>query len=146
MVEEVGFVTAYCFKYSPRPHTPALKLGDDVSEELKSERLERLFAVVDALQLRHLQSLAGTRSRVLIEGPSKIGRGRFTGRSERHEIVHVDAPDGVDLTGMMLDVRISHANTRSLAGEIIGDLPQAALPPVVASRKKTTLRLPVVGP
>jgi tRNA-2-methylthio-N6-dimethylallyladenosine synthase len=146
LVEEVGFVTAFCFKYSPRPHTPALKLGDDITEEQKSERLERLFEVVDRLQVRHLQGLAGTRARVLVEGPSKIGRGRFTGRTERHEIVHVDAPEGVDLTGRMLDVRITHANNRSLAGEIIGDLPDAPMPQVAAPRKKPALRLPIVEP
>jgi tRNA-2-methylthio-N6-dimethylallyladenosine synthase len=146
LVEEVGFVAAFCFKYSPRPHTPALKLGDDVSEEEKSARLERLFEVVDRVQARHLRGLAGTRARVLIEGPSKIGRGRFTGRTERHEIVHVDAPEGVDLTGRMLDVRITQANNRSLAGEIVGDVPGAPWPGVMAPRKKPALRLPIVGP
>jgi tRNA-2-methylthio-N6-dimethylallyladenosine synthase len=152
MVEEVGFVAAFCFKYSPRPHTPALKLEDDVSEEEKSARLDRLFEVVDRVQLRHLRGLVGTRTRVLIEGPSKIGgligtatalRGgtrRFTGRSERHEIVHVDAPDGRDLSGCMLDVRITEANKRSLVAEIIG---MSAVPAAPVGRR--TLHLPILG-
>src|SRR4029078_5084868 len=73
LVDEVGFVAAFCFKYSPRPHTPALKLYDDVSEDEKGARLDRLFEVVDRVQLRHLQGLVGPRTRVLIEGPRKIG-------------------------------------------------------------------------
>jgi tRNA-2-methylthio-N6-dimethylallyladenosine synthase len=122
LVEEVGFSTAFGFKYSPRPHTPALKLGDDIAEEVKTERLARLFEVVDRLQQRHLSSLVGTRTRVLIEGPSKIGGSRFAGRSDRHEIVHIDAPAGCDLTGSLLDVRIVIANKRSLIGECEGEL------------------------
>jgi tRNA A37 methylthiotransferase MiaB len=50
-----------------------LKLGDDVPEEVKAERLARLFERVDAIQQRHLQSLLGTRTRVLFEGASKSG-------------------------------------------------------------------------
>ena len=44
LVREVGFVSLFGFKYSPRPHTPALRLADDVPEDVKSERLARLFA------------------------------------------------------------------------------------------------------
>jgi tRNA-2-methylthio-N6-dimethylallyladenosine synthase len=141
LVEEVGFVAAFCFKYSPRPHTPALKLEDDVSDELKSERLDRLFEVVDRVQQRHLAALVGTRTRVLIEGASKIGSRRFAGRSDRHEIVHVDSPDGRDLTGSLLEVRITSANKRSLVGDILSGLPDAA----AASSGRRALHLPIVG-
>jgi tRNA-2-methylthio-N6-dimethylallyladenosine synthase len=144
LVEEAGFVAAFGFKYSPRPQTPALKLGDDVPEEVKSERLERLFAVVDRLQLRHLESLVGTRTRVLIEGPSKSQGGsaatRFTGRSDRHEIVHVEIEAGQDPTGALLEVEIAEANKRSLLGRV---LPGQTLrrPPIA----RGALRLPVMA-
>jgi tRNA-2-methylthio-N6-dimethylallyladenosine synthase len=161
LVEEVGFAAAFGFKYSPRPHTPALKLGDDVSDELKTERLGRLFELVDRLQRRHLESLVGTRTRVLIEGPSKSMPGadsqpeavsswadepaavRFVGRSDRHEIVHVDGPRGSVLAGLLLDVRIKQAYKRSLAGEIIGALPEQAK---VRGRERAPLHLPIVSP
>jgi tRNA-2-methylthio-N6-dimethylallyladenosine synthase len=127
LVDEVSFVSAFGFKYSPRPHTPALKLADDVPEEVKSERLSRLFERCDVIQQRHLRGLLGARVRVLFEGPSKTtpdGEGgsvgpAFTGRTERHEIVHVQAPAGVDLTGQLLDVEITVANKRSLLGRLI---------------------------
>jgi tRNA-2-methylthio-N6-dimethylallyladenosine synthase len=133
LVEEADFVSVFGFKYSPRPHTPALKLGDDVPESVKSERLERLFALADVLQQRHLAALVGTHTKVLVEGPSRgarePGTTRFAGRSERHEIVHFDVPTGLDPTGLLVDVEIVEANKRSLYGRALSptsDLPRAA--------------------
>jgi len=157
LVDEVGFVTAFGFKYSPRPHTPALKLGDDVPEPVKAERLSRLFEHVDRHQLRHLRALVGTRTRVLFEGASKSGPhghaapgapalAAFVGRSERHEIVHVHAPADCDLSGQLLEVEIVEANKRSLLGKIVGEPPVAARR--LASRGPggaSTKRLPVVS-
>jgi tRNA-2-methylthio-N6-dimethylallyladenosine synthase len=154
LVEEVGFAAAFGFKYSPRPHTPARKLDDDVSEEVKTERLARLFARCEELQQSHLRSLVGTYTRVLIEGPSPrveapLPHGaqsetRFAGYSDRHEIVHVDAPAGYDLTGCMLDVHITQANKRSLLGQTVGGLP-ARTPSPARAGTKAGMRLPVVA-
>jgi tRNA-2-methylthio-N6-dimethylallyladenosine synthase len=124
LVREVGFVAAFCFKYSPRPYTPALRLGDDVSEEVKDERLARLFEVVEAQQSAHLGRLVGTRQQVLVEGPSK--NGRFTGRTGRSEIVHLAVPEGTDPTGTIVEVLIERANRHSLAGSVGGAV---AVPP-----------------
>lgn len=153
LVEEVGFVSAFCFKYSPRPYTPALKLGDDVSEEVKSERLSRLFEQVERQQQAHLDALVGTRTRVLFEGPSKqspvaelpaAATARFSGRSDRHDIVHVDVPAGFDLTGHVLEARITHANRHSLVGELTAAPPEEARAPAVEELAGRT-RLPVLG-
>ncbi len=119
LVSEVGFVAAFAFKYSPRPYTPALKLGDDVPDEVKDTRLAQLFAQVEVQQSAHLASLVGTRQQVLVEGPDRDG-GRFTGRSGRHEIVHVEPPAGVDPTGRLVDVDIALANRHSLVGVMDG--------------------------
>ncbi len=139
LVEEVGFATAFAFMYSPRPHTPALQLGDDVPDAVKSERIARLFEVVDRQQRAHLDSLVGTRTRVLIEGRGKDGRA--FGRSDRHEIVHVDAAPGVDCAGLVVDVSIVAANKRSLAGVIEGGLPAQR----AGRRAVSALHLPVVA-
>src|SRR5215468_11596563 len=85
LVREVGFVSGYAFKFSPRPHTPALKLADDVPEEAKSERLARLLELLGEQQRAHLGRLVGTTQKVLVEGQSKSGTS-FEGRSERNEI------------------------------------------------------------
>ena len=56
LVREVGFTSLFGFKYSPRPLTPALRLKEDVSEEVKSERLARLFETAEELGAAHLVS------------------------------------------------------------------------------------------
>ena len=136
LVRAAGFTAAFAFKYSPRPFTPALKLGDDVPEAVKDERLQRLFAVVGEQQRAHLDGLVGSRQRVLVEGPSRDGV-RFQGRTHRNEIVHIAGPEGVDLTGQLVDVTIEHANNHSLMGLAEGVVPAAPAP-----RRK---RLPVLG-
>jgi tRNA-2-methylthio-N6-dimethylallyladenosine synthase len=147
LTREVEFSSVFAFKYSPRPHTPALKLGDTVPEEVKSERLARLFEVVDELQSKHLQSLLGQRTEVLIEGPSKT-TARFTGRSERHEIVHVEGAPGVDISGQLLRVHITHANKRSLVGtaeDLVARGPLPPLPlPAPERAAKSVVRLPLM--
>jgi tRNA-2-methylthio-N6-dimethylallyladenosine synthase len=141
LVQELGFVSLFGFKYSPRPHTPALRLGDDVPEDVKSERLARLFETSNAMGAAHLAALVGTRQRVLVEGPSKSEKGnlssdRVQGRTERSEIVHIDAPGASALVGQVVDVEITRANKHSLAG-----LPLHAVAP--ARRVAPPCRLPL---
>jgi tRNA-2-methylthio-N6-dimethylallyladenosine synthase len=114
-----------------------------VPEAVKSERLDRLFTVVDAQQRRQLDALVGTRTKVLIEGASKSQHGspRFTGRSDRHEIVHVDVEPGSDPTGALIDVEIVEANKRSLVGR---PLPGQSLTRPRPARG-SALRLPVMA-
>jgi tRNA-2-methylthio-N6-dimethylallyladenosine synthase len=118
LIEEMRFTTLFGFKYSPRPYTPALKLGDDVSEAKKSERLARLFALVEAQGQAHLLTLVGSTQEVLVEGPSKSGAGMVAGRTIRHEIVHVEAPLDRDAVGELVEVTITRANKHSLQGVI----------------------------
>jgi len=120
LVRRVGFVAAFAFKYSPRPYTPALKLGDEVPEELKDERLARLFALVDTQQQAHLRSCVGRDLQVLVEGPSPGDTGRFTGRSERNEIVHLIAPEGCDPTGELVTVTVDEPYRHSLSAVMSG--------------------------
>ncbi len=137
---EVGFVALFGFKYSPRPHTPALRLGDDVPEETKSERLARLFEKVEAQGAAHLASLVGTRQRVLVEGASKSDKGdaapsRVQGRTERSEIVHIEVPGALALVGSIVEVEIVRAHRHSLAA-----IPTAPPPAIRTARRG----LPVV--
>lgn len=113
LVREVGFTGAFGFKYSPRPYTPSRKLADDVTEAQKSERLARLFETVEAQTRAHLETLVGTRQRVLVEGPSKA-QGKVEGRTERNEIVHVDEPPGRAFVGDVIEVDVVRANKHSL--------------------------------
>ena len=128
LVREIGFVSLFGFKYSPRPHTPALRLADDVPDEVKSERLARLFALADELRGANLASLVGTRQEVLVEGASKSERGdlsrdRVQGRTARSEIVHIDGPGAGTLVGEIVEVEITRAHRHSLAGTLTGPRP-----------------------
>lgn len=128
LVAEVGFVALFGFKYSPRPGTPALRLGDDVREEVKSERLARLFERVEAQGARHLASLVGTTQHVLVEGASKSDErqaspGRVQGRTERSEIVHIEASGAMGLVGQIVEVEIVRAHRHSLGAVLTGQAP-----------------------
>lgn len=112
LVREIGFVSVFGFKYSPRPSTPALKLGDDISEEEKSERLARLFELSEGQRSAHLARLVGSTQLVLVEGAGE--RGGYTGRTERNEIVHLEAAR--DVTGQLVEVTIAEAFKHSLRG------------------------------
>jgi tRNA-2-methylthio-N6-dimethylallyladenosine synthase len=139
LVRAANFVSLFGFKYSQRPYTPALKLDDDVTEELKDERLARLFEVVANQQTAHLASLVGTTQRVLLE-EHDAARLRFTGRSEQNELVHVDAEQGTDLRGAIVEATIVEAFKHSLHGVMRGV-------PVRYDRPRTApLRLPLAAP
>lgn len=125
LIGEAGFVAAFAFTYSPRPGTASLGLEDDVPREVKDERLQRVFAAIAARQGPHLESLVGTEQRALLEGPSRTDPRRFTGRTERNEIVHVEGPPGVDLSGQLLAVEITRANEHSLLARAVSEIDAA---------------------
>jgi tRNA-2-methylthio-N6-dimethylallyladenosine synthase len=118
LVDEVAFKGVFGFKYSRRPGTPALRLGDDVAEPEKSDRLRRLFERSEALVAAHLRSLVGTEQRVLIEGLDKNGATHWSGRTERNEIAHVEGAGDLELAGSFVDVRVVRANKHSLHTEL----------------------------
>lgn len=143
LVERAGFVGVFAFKYSPRPFTPALKLGDDVSEDEKSVRLAELFALSNAQRQAYLTSLEGTELDVLVEGRGKAEQ--WGGRSERNEIVHFASP--YELTGRLVRVRILRANKNSLLGELAQAVDGLALAEPIAGAAplaaKQVRRLPL---
>jgi len=146
LVREVGFVALFGFKFSPRPFTPALKLGDDVPEGEKADRLARLFEVAEEQGRAHLERLVGTRQEVLIEGPSKASGDvpLLSGRTVRHEIVHVEAPPGRVATGALATVEITRAFKHSLEGRLT-DAAVVAMPLTPRAPAPQRRGLPVVA-
>ncbi|MEZ5989132.1 MAG: tRNA (N6-isopentenyl adenosine(37)-C2)-methylthiotransferase MiaB [Planctomycetota bacterium] len=117
LIEEVGFAQSFVFRYSPRPGTVADDhLRDDVPLADKERRNRELLEVQDRISLARNRALVGSVVEVLVEGPSRKGEGRFTGRTARNRIVHYDG-GRQDEVGRYLPVRVREARPHSLVGE-----------------------------
>lgn len=115
LVEDIGFAQAFSFKYSPRPGTPAAKLEEQLPEEVKSERLQRLQHLLASQTSRFNEGCVGLTIPVLFE---RLGRhaGQIVGRSPYLQPVH--ATGARDLLGRIIPVEISGAGPNSLLGVI----------------------------
>lgn len=116
IVKKVGYQSAYSFKYSPRPGTPASAIqAAIVREEVKQERLERLQAAINEGALAFNAPFVGQVIPVLIE--RKGGKdGTIQGRSPHNQSVNL--PGMERLIGQTVDVRIEHASPTALRGSI----------------------------
>jgi tRNA-2-methylthio-N6-dimethylallyladenosine synthase len=91
LVAEAGFDDAYTFRYSPREGTPAVRLPDQVPEEVSAERLERLIETVRGQARRKQMARVGTRHEILVERPARRGD-LLLGRTRTNHMVLVDLP------------------------------------------------------
>jgi tRNA-2-methylthio-N6-dimethylallyladenosine synthase len=139
LVSKVRFTGLFGFQYSQRPYTPARKLDDDVSPAQKQARLATLFALSEGIQREHLASLVGSKQEVLVEGHSKAGSGRVTGRTERNEIVHIADDAGASLVGELIFVNIVRSFKHSLEGALTDGFRAGRPPGRAAGVKRTSL-------
>jgi tRNA-2-methylthio-N6-dimethylallyladenosine synthase len=116
IVREVGYASAFSFKYSPRPGTPGALLEDQVAEEVKVERLAKLNAEILAQQVAFAKSCEGKILPVLVEKPGR-NPGQLGGRSPYLQAVHMDGP--ARLIGTIQPVEIVKANNNSLSGRVV---------------------------
>jgi tRNA-2-methylthio-N6-dimethylallyladenosine synthase len=117
LLDEVGFVGSFSFKYSPRPGTPALKMKSHVAPEVAQARLVELQARQRELSTAWYRAQEGSVQRVLVEGPSRHDEGVVCGRSSANAMVNF--PGKIDLVGKMLDVRVTRGFTHSCRGELL---------------------------
>jgi len=133
LIRRVKYASAYSFKYSPRPGTPASIMETQVPEDVKSKRLAALQALVNEHQLEFNTNSIGKEMDVLLERPGKYA-GQLLGRSPYLQAVHVDvsnvqntlAEDAdnpySEFMGKLVRVRISEAGPNSLKGELVSAL------------------------
>jgi tRNA-2-methylthio-N6-dimethylallyladenosine synthase len=119
LTAEAGFDQSFSFIYSRRPGTPAASLPDDVSEQVKSERLARLQAQLDAQSRAISKSMVGGVQRVLVERPSRRDPRQLAGRTENNRWVNFDG--GAELINRFVDVAITEALNNSLRGRLLPD-------------------------
>jgi tRNA-2-methylthio-N6-dimethylallyladenosine synthase len=123
LVRTVGHASAYAFKYSPRPGTPAAAMGRQVEEAAKDERLQRLQSLLEAQMAEFNAAQVGRTVSVLFD---RRGRrpGQIAGKSPYLQSVHLLAAD--TLLGQIRPVQITAAASRSLSGELVQPLELAA--------------------
>jgi tRNA-2-methylthio-N6-dimethylallyladenosine synthase len=116
VVEAVGFASAYSFKYSPRPGTPAAEMGGQVPEAVKAERLQRLQAAINRHEAAFQQALVGRVIDVLLEKSARLP-GQLVGRSPYLLPVHVFGPQS--LIGRIVPVRVTSTGTHSVFADLL---------------------------
>jgi len=117
LVKKLRFDSAFTFIYSKRTGTPASRMGDQVSEELKSERLKELMDLQNQISLEKNQEDLGKTLEVLIEGESKNNPNTLMGRDRKNKLVIIPRND--NLIGSIVNVKIDKAQSFTLFGEVI---------------------------
>jgi tRNA-2-methylthio-N6-dimethylallyladenosine synthase len=125
LVRRVGFSQCYIFKYSPRPGTRAADLEDDVPDEAKRERNERLLAAQEEVQRRKNAAEIGREVEVLCEGRSRGDARRLAGRTRQNRIVVFEGEEA-ELVGALARVTITDATPLALYGSLPGRPPLRA--------------------
>src|SRR5918996_3298528 len=113
VVEEVGYDGAFTFVFSPRAGTEAATMPDQVPDDVKRERIERLVDVVQRAALPRNPQRIGRIEEVLVEGPSRTDASLLRGRTRRNTTVNFS---GAAAPGDLVDVRIDAATSTTLRG------------------------------
>ncbi|MDI9492063.1 MAG: tRNA (N6-isopentenyl adenosine(37)-C2)-methylthiotransferase MiaB [Bacillota bacterium] len=119
LVKKVRYDSAFTFLYSPRKGTPAEHFADQISQEVRHDRFNRLIEEIHRIQGEKSLDYQGKVLPVLVEGPSRTRSDVFTGRTDSSKVV--DFPGAPEMTGKILPVRITRARTFSLYGEAEGN-------------------------
>ena len=114
LVEYVKYDSAFTFIYSPREGTPAAGFSDQIPYDIKHERFERLNEVVNKYSLEKNERLSDKTVKVIIDGSSRKDDKSYSGRTDGFKLVNVSS--GRDITGQLVDVRITECKTFSIDG------------------------------
>lgn len=119
LAEEIQYDSAFTFLYSPRRGTPAADYENQIPEDVKHERFNRLVEVMNRGSKARNAAFVGRVCRVLVDGPDKKSSGILNGRTEEFKLVDFEGPE--ELIGSMVDVEITASNTFSLQGRIVSE-------------------------
>jgi len=115
VVRQIGFAQSFSFKYSPRPGTPAADAGNQIPDNIKTERLQALQALLNKQQRDFNDQCVGKTLPVLFEKPGRHD-GQIVGRSPYLQAVHVAGP--ASLLGTIKQIFIEQADANSFSGRI----------------------------
>ncbi|HOA98322.1 MAG TPA: tRNA (N6-isopentenyl adenosine(37)-C2)-methylthiotransferase MiaB, partial [Acetivibrio saccincola] len=117
IIRKVRFDSAYTFLYSKRTGTPAAKSKNQVPDEVKKERFERLLTLQNSISREINETFLGKKVEILVEGISKTNDNIYTGRTRGNKIVNYKG--GEDDIGKLKNVLIEEVKTWSLEGRLI---------------------------
>ena len=117
LCEEVCYDSAFTFLYSVRKGTPAEKFEDQIPEEVKHERFNRLVDVINRISAEKNAAYVGRVEKVLVDGPSKTNSKTYGGRTETFKLVNFEGRP--EMIGQIVAVEITDANTFSLVGRVL---------------------------
>lgn len=116
LIHDIGFDQSFSFIYSPRPGTPASQLPDDVSMDVKKERLVILQNRILLNAKRISDNMVGSVQAILVTGVSKKNPEEIAGRTENNRVVNFKGDHG--LIGQLVNVKITESLPNSLRAEI----------------------------
>ena len=117
IVNKVKFDSAFTFKYSPREGTIAYNFDDDISDEIKGDRLKRLIDIQQQISFESNNKLIGTIQTALIESYSKKSEKEFQGRLDNNKVTVF--PGNGNFIGDLVNVKITKATSATLIGELL---------------------------
>jgi tRNA-2-methylthio-N6-dimethylallyladenosine synthase len=118
VVREVRFDSAFTFVFSPRRGTAAARMADQVPENVKSERIQRLIAVQEAITAEINEGLRGRVVEILVEGESKTNPSMLAGRTRTNKLVVFPRDDRVR-RGDLVKVKITKPQAWTQMGEVV---------------------------
>lgn len=117
LCQEVRFDSAYTFLYSIREGTAAANMDEQIPDEIKHQRFQRLMNTLNPISLSLNKNLLGTVQGVLVEEVSKNDYNMLSGRTEGGKLVHFKGTD--HLIGQLVNVVITDAKTFTLHGDLV---------------------------
>jgi tRNA-2-methylthio-N6-dimethylallyladenosine synthase len=119
LLEQVGYDAVFCFKYSPRPNTPAIGMADSIPDDEKARRLQVLLDRQREVQRKSYARHLGQVMEVMVEGHN-LARGQVVGRSSQNKTVNFTIAQPIlPAMGSYLPVRITQTFPNSLVGEAV---------------------------
>jgi tRNA-2-methylthio-N6-dimethylallyladenosine synthase len=117
LVKKAKFDSAFTFLYSIREGTNAAKMANQIPDEIKHDRFQRLLDVLYPIGLESNQKLINKVQKVLVEENSKSDENILSGRTESNKLVHFKGSN--DIIGQIVEVEITNAKTFTLEGRIV---------------------------
>jgi len=118
LIDDIGFDHSFSFIYSARPGTPAAELADDLTDDVKKQRLGLLQHRITQNAQEISRRMVGTTQRILVDGISKKDPSQLQGRTENNRVVNFQHDDD-ELIGQFVNVHIDNAYTNSLIGSLL---------------------------